>query len=328
MDEFSFIRSIKPDHYRQSSLIKGIDDDAAVFRPSGHDVVTAVDTMVEGVHFTRQTMEPEQIGYRVLAANISDLAAMGSTPAFYLVSITIPSDWTHGELERVYDGMKKLGNTYQMDLIGGDTVSGSELSLTVTVIGMVGKGKARYRSAAEAGDVLFVTGTLGDSRAGLEWLLNPKGQASKDHTYLIQRHQTPVPRVSFAANLSHLERLALNDVSDGVANEANEMAGASNVDLYIDLKALPFSEPIRNVFPEDYVDWGLSGGEDFELLGSVSEKDWPHVLKAAEQAGVTVSRIGHVKTKEGPEPVVRVNKSGEWERLTSSGYTHMKEKGD
>ncbi|MYL51491.1 thiamine-phosphate kinase [Halobacillus litoralis] len=328
MDEFSFIRSIKPDHYRQSSLIKGIDDDAAVFRPSGHDVVTAVDTMVEGVHFTRQTMEPEQIGYRVLAANISDLAAMGSTPAFYMVSITIPSDWTHEELERVYEGMKRLGDSYQMDLIGGDTVSGSELSLSVTVIGMVQKGKARYRSTAEAGDVLFVTGTLGDSRAGLEWLLNPKGQASEDHTYLVQRHQTPVPRVIFASHLSHLERLALNDVSDGIANEAKEIAEASDVDLFIDLKALPFSEPIRNVFPEHYVNWGLSGGEDFELLGCVPEKDWSQVIEAAEHAGVPVSKIGHVKTKEGPVPVVMVNKSGEWERLTSSGYTHLKEKGD
>ncbi|REJ07996.1 thiamine-phosphate kinase [Halobacillus trueperi] len=328
MDEFSFIRSIKPEYYRQSSLIKGIDDDAAVFRPSGHDIVTAVDTMVEGVHFTRQTMAPEQIGYRVLAANISDLAAMGSTPAFFMVSITIPSDWSQEELERIYEGMKRLGDSYQMDLIGGDTVSGSELSISVTVIGMVHKGKARYRSTAKTGDVLFVTGTLGDSRAGLEWLLNPKGQASEDHTYLVQRHQSPVPRVAFASNLSHLERLTLNDVSDGIANEANEIAKASEVDLWIDSKALPFSEAIQKVFPGQYVDWGLSGGEDFELLGSVPEKDWSQVIEAAEQAGVTASKIGYVKTKEGPEPVVKVNKSGEWEILTSSGYTHLKEKGD
>lgn len=328
MDEFSFIRSIKPEYYRQSSLIKGIDDDAAVFRPSGHDIVTAVDTMVEGVHFTRQTMAPEQIGYRVLAANISDLAAMGSMPAFFMVSITIPSDWSQEELERIYEGMKRLGDSYQMDLIGGDTVSGSELSISVTVIGMVHKGKARYRSTAKTGDVLFVTGTLGDSRAGLEWLLNPKEQASEDHTYLVQRHQSPVPRVAFASNLSHLERLTLNDVSDGIANEANEIAKASAVDLWIDSKVLPFSEAIRKVFPRQYVDWGLSGGEDFELLGSVPEKDWSQVIEAAEQAGVSVSKIGYVKTKKGPEPVVKVNKSGEWEILTSSGYTHLKEKGD
>lgn len=328
MDEFSFIQSIKPEYYRQSSLIKGIDDDAAVFRPSGRDIVTAVDTMVEGIHFTRETMAPEQIGYRVLAANISDLAAMGSTPAFYMVSITIPSSWSQEELERIYVGMKRLGDSYHMDLIGGDTVSGNELSISVTVIGMVQKGKARYRSTAKAGDILFVTGTLGDSRAGLEWLLNPKGQASEDHTYLMQRHQTPVPRVSFASYLSDLERMTLNDVSDGIANEAREIAEASDVDLFIDLKALPFSESIQNVYPDHYVDWGLSGGEDFELLGAVAEKDWSQVLRAAEQSGVTVSKIGHVQAKEGPEPVVKVNKSGEWENLTSSGYTHLKEKGD
>ncbi|MBN9654656.1 thiamine-phosphate kinase [Halobacillus sp. GSS1] len=328
MDEFSFIRSIKPDYYRQSSLIKGIDDDAAVFRPSGYDIVTAVDTMVEGVHFTRKTMEPEKIGYRVLAANISDLAAMGSTPAFYMVSITIPSDWSQQELECIYEGMKKLGDSYQMDLIGGDTVSGRELSLSVTVIGMVHKGKARYRSTAKPGDVLFVTGSLGDSRAGLECLLNPQREKSAEITYLIERHQTPVPRVSFASQLSQIERITLNDVSDGIANEAKEIAEASNVDLFIESEAIPFSKAIRKVFPEHHEEWGLSGGEDFELLGSVPEEDWPQVIKAAEHAGVMVSKIGHVKEKEGTASAVMLHRKGKWETLTSSGYTHLKEKGD
>ncbi|WLR48160.1 thiamine-phosphate kinase [Halobacillus litoralis] len=328
MDEFSFIRSIKPDYYRQSSLIKGIDDDAAVFRPSGQDIVTAVDTMVEGVHFTRQTMEPEQIGYRVLAANISDLAAMGSTPAFYMVSITIPPHWSEKELEHIYMGMKQLGDSYHMDLIGGDTVSGSELSLSVTVIGLVQKGKARYRSTAKPGDVLFVTGTLGDSRAGLECLLNPKRETSEEITYLIQRHQTPLPRVTFASGLYHLDRLALNDVSDGIANESKEIAEASDVDLLIDSKAVPFSEAIRKVFPDHHEEWGLSGGEDFELLGCVPEKDWSKVRSAAEKADVSVSKIGEVTAKEDPVPVVKLNRNGKWETMTSSGYTHLKEKGD
>ncbi|WP_331280824.1 thiamine-phosphate kinase [Halobacillus karajensis] len=328
MDEFSFIRSIQPEYYQQSSLIKGIDDDAAVFRPTDRDIVTAVDTMVEGVHFSRETMEPAHIGYRVLAANLSDLAAMGSTPLFYMVSITIPPNWQQEELEVLYDGMNQLASRYKMDLIGGDTVSGRELSLTVTVIGSVPKEKARYRSVAKPGDILFVTGTLGDSRAGLEWLLNDGKGATEDITYLIERHREPTPRVEFAEQLEELERVALNDVSDGIANEANEIAEASDVDLHMDLESLPFSKQIRISYPDQYEEWGLSGGEDFELLGTVSEAEWISVKEAAERTGIPVTKIGQVNVKQGSSGVVKIYKKQQWEVLKPSGYTHLTGEGE
>src|SRR5690625_2905826 len=127
MDEFSFINSIQQHTYKQSSVLKGIGDDAAVFRQTAKDVVTAVDTFVEDVHFSRKTMNSFHIGYRALAANISDLAAMGALPAFYLVSIVIPTTWSMREINQIFSGMKELASTYQLDLIGGDTVSGKEL---------------------------------------------------------------------------------------------------------------------------------------------------------------------------------------------------------
>ncbi|WP_318036106.1 thiamine-phosphate kinase [Halobacillus salinarum] len=171
MDEFSFIQSIRPSAYHQESLIKGINDDAAVFEPKDRQVVTSVDTMVNGVHFSKDTMEPFHMGFRALAANLSDLAAMGSKPAFYLVSIVVPDHFIQQELHELYRGMRELAEEYRIDLIGGDTVSGKELTISITVIGYVEKGKARYRSHAQPGDLVFATGTLGDSRGGLECLL-------------------------------------------------------------------------------------------------------------------------------------------------------------
>ncbi|WP_281976243.1 thiamine-phosphate kinase [Halobacillus litoralis] len=327
MDEFSFIRSVQPAYYKQSSLIKGISDDAAVIRPSGGDVVTAVDTMVEDVHFSRKTMQPHHIGHRVLAANLSDLAAMGSTPAYYMVSITIPSDWSEEELIELYAGMDDLAARYRMDLIGGDTVSGRELSVTVTVMGTVAKGKARYRSAAVPGDVLFVTGTLGDSRGGLEWLLNEKNDSSSDQAFLIDRHRKPWPRVSFAEGLSTLQRVALNDVSDGIANEANEIAESSGVDIHIAKDMVPFSSALKNTFPDQYQDWMLSGGEDFELLGAVPLSDWTLVQENAEIAGIKITKIGEVDEVSGDSPRVFIKESDQIAILKKSGYTHLKGKG-
>src|SRR5699024_10321088 len=153
MDEFSFINSIKPKEYHQSALIKGMGDDAAVFQPLTGSVVTAVDTFVEHVHFSRQTMKLFQAGYRALAANMSDLAAMGATPAFYLASVVVPDSLSIQDLYKIFSGMKDLANAYNMDLIGGDTVSGKVLTLSITVIGFVDDQQARYRHLARDGDV-------------------------------------------------------------------------------------------------------------------------------------------------------------------------------
>src|SRR5690625_1179857 len=143
MDEFQFIDSIKQSTYRQALLLKGIGDDAAVYRADYHDVVTAVDTFVENIHFSQKTMNYFHVGYRSLAANISDIAAMGAEPKFYLVSIVIPKHVTDEQLQEIYAGMKQLAKQFDIDLIGGDTVSGEQLIITITIIGYVMKGKAR-----------------------------------------------------------------------------------------------------------------------------------------------------------------------------------------
>ncbi|WP_156291099.1 thiamine-phosphate kinase [Oceanobacillus salinisoli] len=320
MDEFSFIDSIKQYSYHQPSLIKGIGDDAAVFHSTNKNVVTAVDTFVDGVHFSKQTMKPFYIGYRALAANLSDLAAMGAVPAFYLVSIVIPKDRSMSEISEIFTGMKELAEEFNMDLIGGDTVSGTELSLSITVIGYTDMDKARYRSDACAGDIVFVTGTLGDSQAGFHMLMN-EGEFS-DADYFIGRHRMPSPRVEFASRLSTLSRLCLNDISDGLASESNEIAEASNVVIEIMDDAVPTHPSFHQFSSDSQYQWKYSGGEDFEILGTVSKRDWPEVERAAEELNMKVTKIGYVKTNNQCGVFLNINK--ERHQLKKKGYNHLK----
>lgn len=322
MDEFSFIDSIKQYTYKQPTLKKGIGDDAAVFRQPSEDIVTAVDTFVEDIHFTRKTMDPFHVGYRALAANISDLAAMGASPAFYLVSIVIPKNWPIEEIEQIFFGMKDLAGLYKLDLVGGDTVSGKELTISITVIGYVDRNKARYRSQAEDGDVVFVTGTLGDSQAGLYILTHPDNYL--DERYYTEKHQMPAPRVAFAKGLNGLPRIALNDISDGIANETAEIAAASHVDITLDADALPVSASFDQ-FPEELQRyWKLFGGEDFEIMGTVAKEDWTKVKKVAEHTKTPIAKIGYAQYTGKEVNQVYLHENNQSQPLDKKGYIHMK----
>ncbi|GGK00831.1 thiamine-monophosphate kinase [Lentibacillus kapialis] len=324
MDEFTFIDAIKQHTYKQSSIIKGVGDDAAVFRQPAQDVVTAVDVFVENVHFSRSVMTPFHIGYRALAANISDLSAMGAVPASYLVSIVIPDFWSEDELHDMYSGMAELGSAYGMDLIGGDTVSGKELTLSITAFGYVNRNKARYRSAARPGDIVFATGTLGDSAAGLFMLNNPDDYS--DEAFYYRRHRMPTVNAEFASALDFLPRLALNDISDGIANEANEIAQASQVSLTIYEERLPVSSQFGQFSDEQQFKWKLFGGEDFELIGVVPKSRWADVLKAADLSQTRITKIGHVDKLGDTGPVVSLVDHRQLKRrLEQKGYTHLKQ---
>lgn len=322
VDEFEFIERIKQRAYQQSSLIKGIGDDAAIFRAHGYDIVTAVDTFVDQVHFTTKTASPFHIGYRALGANISDIAAMGAEPKFYLVSMVIPSTMQQDALLSMYDGMKQLASRYKMDLIGGDTVSGKELVVSITVIGYIQPCKARYRSDATEEDIVFVTGTLGDSAAGLYILLNELDVSHRD--YFIHRHQMPNPRVEFAHGLKKLDRVCLNDVTDGVANELREIAEASDVTITINDESIPIHHGLRQFSSTNQHRWKYFGGEDFELIGTVSSWNWPTLQHIAKKVNIKVTKIGMVQPKVNNKAEVLLNKAGTTSVLQKEGYTHLK----
>lgn len=322
VDEFDFIESIKQKTYKQQSLLKGIGDDAAVFRNVHEDIVTAVDTLVENIHFSKETTTPFHIGYRALASNISDMAAMGSVPKFYLVSIVIPQTMKESTLHDIYAGMNKIATQYEMDLIGGDTVSGEQLTISITIIGSVEKNKARYRCDARHNDILFVTGTLGDSAAGLHVLMNKLDVPNSKR--LIRKHQMPVPRVTFANSLQGIERLSLNDISDGIANELKEIAEASNVTITIDDHKIPISDEMKQFTIAQQTKWKYFGGEDYELVGTVSKQDWLQLKKIAEKIGLRVTKIGNVTYNEQMCGQVFVQKGSKISSLEALGYKHLK----
>lgn len=321
MDEFDFIEMIKQQTYKQNTVIKGVGDDAAVIQSPLNNIVTAVDTFVDNIHFSWEYLNGYQIGYRALAANISDIAAMGALPKYYLVSIVIPDSFNQNDLLDIFTGMKGLASRYQMDLIGGDTVSGKELVISITIIGHVERDRIRYRSHACNGDIVFVTGTLGDSSAGLHILKNKLNV--KDKEYLIHRHRMPMPRVEFAQQLHGIKRVALNDVSDGIGNELQEIAHASNVDIIIEDKCIPIHDSLYQFTDKEQTRWKYFGGEDFELVGTVNAEHWKVIKEISWKMNLKVSKIGEVTYKQATDPTVYLKKDQQTTRLEQLGYIHM-----
>jgi thiamine-monophosphate kinase len=321
-DEFAFIQKISPKRSSSQDIIVGIGDDAAIVRPNiNTDIIACKDTMVEGVHFKRETMSPYHIGYKALAANISDIAAMGGIPTFYLVSIVIPPSWEEDELVEIYEGMEELAGIHEMALIGGDTVSTKgPLVVTVTVLGKVEQGKGLKRSDAKPGDVIFLTGTVGDSAAGLHILLSDN---TKDMKYdsLVRRHQQPLPQVEAGRMLALFSSVSANDISDGVASEAIEIAEASGVKLIIDRYLLPLSKEILTFGEEQAYKWALFGGEDYELIGTTSPENWEQIEVAFNEKNLAITKIGVVQKGTG-KAFLQIGE--ETLELKKEGYNHFR----
>ncbi len=319
LNEFDIINKIKQKYYRESTLLKGIGDDAAVFKQGNESIITAVDTFVENIHFIKdKTMSAKELGYRCLAANISDLAAMGALPKFYLVSVVIPEHWEELDVLNVFAGLDQMAKRYKMDLIGGDTVSGDIFVLSITVIGYADEKKVRYRSDAKVNDVVFVTGTLGDAGIGLEVLLGNLEIENKG--FYINRHRAPEPRIAFTQAIKEIDRLCLNDISDGISSELNEIAKASNVSIIINDELIPVNEELNSLTKEQLTQFKYASGEDFELVGTISEANWIKIKHIAEKEQIKLTEIGKVIESKSSE----VYLDSYNQVLRSSGYIHLK----
>jgi thiamine-monophosphate kinase len=242
---------------------------------------------VEGVHFLRPYFRFEDIGHKALAVNLSDLAAMGANPRWFLCALAVPRKITSSEVVRMARGMSGLARRHRIDLIGGNVSTASELSITITAAGEVRSGRALTRSGGLPGDQLYVSGTLGDARLGLSLL-------KKDlRTGPAARQLRPLPRVRLgrlAVGYAH----AAIDVSDGFAQDLEHLCLASSVGARVDTGRLPISPEVRRyagTLPRA-ADWALAGGEDYELLLAVPpEKAVPFERRCA-RAGERVSQVG------------------------------------
>ncbi|HTV86991.1 MAG TPA: thiamine-phosphate kinase [Dyella sp.] len=295
--EFSLIDRIRELTAQTREDVRlGIGDDAALLRvPDGQELVVAIDTLVEGVHFPLGTAAAD-IGWKALAVNLSDMAAMGAAPAWALLALTLPN----GEAAFVDDlaaGFAQLARQYRLALVGGDTTRGP-LALSVAVHGLLPSGHALLRAGAQVGDAICVTGTLGDAAAGLE-LLRAGGGADAHAAYLVERLHRPTPRIDAGLALRGQAHACI-DVSDGLLADLGHICAASGVGARIDASLLPFSPALLNVFGAHAArEFALSGGDDYELCFTVPVDRATALQSNRVQLGCAATVIGHVVEGSG-----------------------------
>jgi thiamine-monophosphate kinase len=283
---------------RESGVILGIGDDAALLDlPEGADLVAAVDTIVAGRHFPEDA-DARSIGHRALAVNLSDIAAMGATPLWATLALTLPCvdpDWLAGFAA----GFLDLADAHAVALVGGDTTRGP-LSVSVQILGHVPRGTALRRSGAQAGDLLAVSGTLGDAAAGLAMLkATPPSAAGRDVEELVRRFEYAEPRVQLGLSARGIATAAM-DLSDGLVGDLPKLAQASGLAARVNVEQLPLSAAMRAaVSATQALDWALAGGDDYELLLAVHPKRFAELEAAAVRLNLMLTTIGELSVGAG-----------------------------
>ncbi len=300
----------------------GIGDDCAVLTvPSDKQLVVTTDTMVAGVHFLTSAT-PADIAHKLVAVNMSDLAAMGATPAWVSLALTLPeSDNTW--LTQFSDSLFEQLQCYGVSLIGGDTTRGP-LTLTLTAHGLVTKHKALKRSGAKPGDSIYCSGTLGDANAGLAQLLRDnqsEGTANTAHRdFLIKRHQRPTARVEAGQRLLDIASGCI-DLSDGLASDLRHILVASQCAAEIELTQLPLSEALKATENKDkWWHHALAGGDDYELLFTVPAHRVSELNAVAAELGVPVTAVGRITAGA---PVISYFENNKPVDLQLHGWDHF-----
>ena len=336
--EFDLIRAIHRCHgHRTPSVIQGIGDDAAVITSrAGQWTVLTTDLLTEGVHFNLRTATMADIGFRAAAANLSDIAAMGATPQYLLVALAIPHAGTSRHIHQLYRGMMAACHPHEVRLIGGDTsASSGGWFLSLTLIGMVPPRQALFRSGARIGDGLYVTGTIGDSLAGLRLLNDPPPRAShhprsatlstRYRKFLTGRHLRPTARIAEGRWLSaHRFATSAIDISDGLSGDLRHICEESHVGVELDLGALPLSSACRAYAASrklDPVDLALTGGEDYELLFTVSPRQRSRLEQSAIERGFSLTCIGKIQPLRFG--IKALSPLGKRHRLAKTSYEHF-----
>jgi thiamine-monophosphate kinase len=323
VEEFSLITSlVKRLPAPGADVLIGIGDDAAAVRTSGQPLIMSTDTMVEGVHFLPSTITDYNLGYKSLAVSVSDIAAMGGKPLYALVSLAISSDWNEERLGKLYDGFAEVTARFGCHVVGGDVVSTTgPMVITTTVIGEADK--PITRRGAQPGDVIFVTGRLGGSSAGLETLMQQSAISPTGQAALVAKHQRPEPRVSAGQFFAEVGVHALNDISDGLASELNEIAAQSQVRCVIEAARIPLQPEVKEQARSrqtDPLSYALYGGEDYELVGAVPARTFAVLLANAQLLRVPITQIGRCETGDG---VVMRHVDGRLEVIEPKGYNHF-----
>ncbi len=290
---------------RRADVIQGIGDDCALLRvPAKTDLAVSTDSLISGVHFPANT-SPYDIGYKALAANLSDLAAMGAKPCWASLALTLPPKTDENWIKAFCAGFFSLLKQYSMQLIGGDTTRGPLLSITVTVHGFINRNKALLRNGAKAGDLIYVTGTLGDAGAALTSFANE---------YFLQKLNRPIPRIQEGLALRGIATSAI-DISDGLAADLGHILEQSNVGATIYIDNLPLSDNLKKAVPKGKaIQLALSAGDDYELCFTVPANKKFKLKSKYTQIGIIEQQHG-LRIKNPKGNIINLKKKGyeyEW----------------
>lgn len=336
LGEFGLIEHLtKHIQLRNSSSKLGVGDDAAVIDFENREVVVSTDMLVEGVHFDMVFTPLKHLGYKAVIVNLSDIYAMGAQPRQITVSLAISSKYSLDAIEELYAGMLLAGELYGVDIVGGDTTSShSGLVISITALGEVKKGEAITRSGAQEKDLLVVTGDLGGAYMGLQllnrekevWKADPNMQPDLGgNDYVLERQLKPEARKDIIKMLTELnvKPTSMIDISDGLASEIKHLCAASNLGIELYEEKIPIDPTTYQLARDFHLDptlCALSGGEDYELLFTISQADYDKI-----KGNPHMTVIGYMKEVEAGQTMI--TKSGMSVELKAQGWDGLKQKG-
>jgi thiamine-monophosphate kinase len=317
LDEFGLIQRYFDRTLTDDSVLVGIGDDGAVLAPdSGRDLITVIDTLVEGVHFPA-SLPPDAIGYRSVAVNLSDIAAMGARPRWMTLALTLDEaneKWLEGFAAGLFDASKE----HDVSLVGGDTTRGDQKVISVQLTGDIDSGMSIKRTGAVDGDLIFVSGTIGDAAAGLSFIKSDD-VSSDEKLILATRFCRPSARVALGQELKGLATAAI-DISDGLFSDIHKLIDKAQVGATIETESIPISPSLRSaVSADEALHYALTGGDDYELCFTISPGDEQTAMMRAEQCDVPITRIG-VITAGNSLSCTRAGKRFEFDH---GGYRHF-----
>ena len=333
LGEFGLIDRFRMQLDTPSSRVKkGIGDDCAIFSTQSEKIqLITTDALVESIHFDLKKISAEQLGYKAMAVNISDIAAMGGSPYLAVISLGLPNSTSIMFLDKFYSGLQECCNLYHLKLAGGDTVaSPNYLFINICILGEANKNRVFTRTGARPGDQIFVTGTLGDSAMGLQLLKSrdKKFKSTKHKRSLIQKHLVPIPRIKESSLLakSKLQITSMIDLSDGLVQDLSHLLGTGKLGAEIREANLPISKALNSIYQQKesaLTNWALKGGEDYELLFTIRQEDVRKLEKLFLKADAPVSHIGEITKFSGEIILKKIN--GRKKSLKQSiGFNHFK----
>lgn len=321
-------RGVGNDAVRACPLLVDTGDDTAVWQSGGGRELFTTDTVVEGIHFTRRTTPWRDLGWKAVAANVSDIASMGGLPTYALITLGLPPETEVADIEEMYRGMLEIGEEYGMAIVGGDIVGSPVLFVTTALVGVTGH-PPLLRSNARPGDAVAVSGYVGNSGGGLRMMLETKldeipGATGEAAEFLRHAHRRPAPAVRQGQLLAEAGIVTAMDVSDGLADDLGKLCAASGVAARVCASLVPVHPMLRQQFPGDCLALALGGGEDYVLLFAGPPDLVALLIPQLGEGGAVIGSIVEAEDGENPARVAVVDDAGAVISPAGHGWDHFR----